>query len=164
MGNTYPVHLCVEECPKGAECPFWAAEHDRMRSRDALYPPKGDWYDIPYRCLLSVDVPNLLASGRCISATHEGMAGARVMATCVAIGQAAGTAAAIAAAQGISPADVDVAQLQDALSADGQLIWIRWVTRPTVLPNPRNTLDNPCVAMQNAHACTHEGSILVFGR
>ncbi len=122
LGNTYPVHLCVVECPMGAECPYWRAEHDNMRSRDRLYPPESDWYDIPYRCLLSVKVPNLLASGRCISATHEGMAGARVMGTCVAVGQAAGTAAALAIADGVSPAEVDVPSLQETLRADGQLI------------------------------------------
>ena len=27
LGNTYPVHLCVAECPKGADCPYWTAEH-----------------------------------------------------------------------------------------------------------------------------------------
>jgi len=122
LGNTYPVHLCVRECPKGPDCPYWAAEHEHMRSRKELYPPKGDWYDIPYRCLLSVGVPNLLSSGRCISATHEGMAGARVMGTCMAIGQAAGTAAALSVAQGIMPGDLDVSGLQAALREDGQLV------------------------------------------
>ncbi|MBC7317596.1 MAG: FAD-dependent oxidoreductase, partial [Chloroflexi bacterium] len=77
LGHTYPVHLCVASCPKGEECPFWVAEFSgkrepMRRDRESLYPPQGDWYDIPYRCLLSVGVPNLLASGRCISATHEG--------------------------------------------------------------------------------------------
>ena len=122
LGNTYPVHLCVKECPKGAACPFWADEHERMYARDDLYPPKGGWYDIPYRCLLSVGVPNLLASGRCISANHEGMAGARVMGTCVAIGQAAGTAAAMAIAEKTDPAQVTVADLQKVLRQDGQLV------------------------------------------
>lgn len=122
MGHTYPVHLCVKECPMAAACEYWAAEHENMPSRDELHPPSGDWYDIPYRSLLSVGVPNLLASGRCISATHEGVAGARVMGTCIAIGQAAGTAAAMAAAQGIAPAEVDVAQLRTALREDGQLV------------------------------------------
>ncbi len=122
LGNTYPVHLCTVECPMGADCPYWAAEHGQMRSKAELYPPQGDWYDIPYRCLLSVDVPNLLASGRCISATHEGMAGARVMGTCIAIGQAAGTAAALAVRAGLLPAQVDVAQLQALLRKDGQLV------------------------------------------
>lgn len=122
LGNTYPVHLCRKECPKGTDCPFFAAEYERMRTTEELYPPKGDWYDIPYRCLLSVDVPNLLSSGRCISATHEGMAGSRVMGTCVALGQAAGTAAALAVRAGVAPAAVDVAGLQDALRRDGQLV------------------------------------------
>jgi len=122
LGNTYPVHLCTVECPKGADCPFWAAEHERMRSRTALHPPVGDWYDIPYRTLLSVKVPNVLASGRCISATHEGMAGARVMGTCMAIGQAAGTAAALAVADGVDPAHVDIRRLQEMLRGDGQLV------------------------------------------
>lgn len=122
LGYTYPVHLCVVECPKGADCPFWAAEYPHMRSRQDLYPPPGDWYDIPYRSLLSVAVPNLLASGRCISATHEGMAGARVMGTCIAIGQAAGTAAALAVSQGVAPGQVQVAPLQESLRADGQLV------------------------------------------
>ena len=63
LGNTYPVHLCVKECPKEVECPFWAAEHDTMRSKKDLYPPRDDWYEIPYRSLLSVGVPNLLAVG-----------------------------------------------------------------------------------------------------
>jgi len=69
-----------------------------------------------------VSVPNLLASGRCISATHEGMAGARVMGTCVAIGQAAGTAAALAVREGVPPSRVDVGRLQAMLRQDGQLV------------------------------------------
>ena len=121
-GETWPVHLCVVECPKGADCPYWAAEHERMWSQKDLYPPKGDWYDIPYRSLLSIGVPNLLSSGRCISATHDGMAGARVMGTCIAIGQAAGTAAALAADGGVLPTGVDVQQLRAVLRANGQLV------------------------------------------
>lgn len=121
-GETYPVHLCVAECPKGEECPFWASEHTKMLSRDELYPPDGDWYDIPYRSLRSVGVPNLLSTGRCISATHEGMAGSRVMGTCIAIGQAAGTAAALATSAGVALADLDVKRLQDTLRKDGQLV------------------------------------------
>ena len=122
LGHTYPVHLCVRECPKGRECAFWAAEHERMYSRSQLHPPEGDWYDIPYRSLLSAGLPNLLASGRCISATHEGMAGSRVMGTCVAIGQAAGTAAALAVKGGVAPRAVDVGELRRALREAGALV------------------------------------------
>ncbi len=122
LGETYPVHLCVVECPRGADCPYWAAKHGSMFSKEELHPPQGDWYEIPYRSLLSVKVPNLLSSGRCISATHEGMAGSRVMGTCVAIGQAAGTAAALALADGVPLAEVEVSRLQTLLRGDGQLV------------------------------------------
>ncbi len=122
LGRTYPVHLCTAECPQGADCAYWASHHDQMRGRAELYPPPGDWYDIPYRSLLSVSVPNLLAAGRCISATHEGMAGARVMGTCIAIGQAAGTAAALAVQQSCAPGEVDVETLRRMLREDGQLV------------------------------------------
>ena len=122
LGNTYPVHLCIVECPRQEQCPFWAAEHGRMFAKADLYPPAGDWYDIPYRCLVPKKVDNLLVAGRCISATHEGMAGARVMGTCIAIGQAAGVAAAIAAQKGIAPRQLNVAELRRALQADGALV------------------------------------------
>ena len=123
LGQAYPVHLCTIECPRQENCPFWAAEHDKsMRTRADLYPPDDDWYDIPYRCLTPQQVDNLLVSGRCISATHQGMAGARVMGTCIAIGQAAGTAAALAVRAGVDPRDVDVDALRQALRDDGALV------------------------------------------
>jgi hypothetical protein len=123
LGQTYPVHLCTVECPRGALCPFWTAEHTAsMRSEAELYPPDDDWYDIPYRCLTPREIDNLLVSGRCISATHEGMAGARVMGTCIAIGQAAGTAAVLAARAGVNPRDVDVATVRGQLAEDGALV------------------------------------------
>ena len=123
FGHTYPVHLCVTECPRRDRCPFWAAEHDQtMLSKEELYPPDDDWYDIPYRCLTAQGIDNLLVSGRCISASHQAMAGARVMGTCMAIGQAAGTAAALAARAEALTADVDIEELRDALQADGALV------------------------------------------
>ena len=123
LGHTYPVHLCVKECPRQEKCPFWAAEHGKtMRLKADLYPPTDDWYDIPYRCLTPKKIDNLLVSGRCISATHQGMAGARVMGTCIAIGQAAGTAAAFAAGENIAARDVDVAALRETLRDDGVLL------------------------------------------
>ena len=123
LGETYLVHLCVIECPKQENCPFWAAEHNKsMISRDDLYPPDDDWYDIPYRCLTPKGINNLLVSGRCISATHEAMAGARVMGTCMAIGQAAGTAASLSVCHEVWPRDVDADELRRVLQADGALV------------------------------------------
>jgi hypothetical protein len=70
-------------------------------------------YDIPYRSLVPQKVDRLLVAGRCISATHEAMAAIRVMATCMAMGEAAGRAARMPVRQNISPGDVDVTRLRD---------------------------------------------------
>lgn len=64
-------------------------------------------YGIPYRCLLPRTLDNLLVAGRCISGTHEAHASYRVTGTCMAMGQAAGLAAAIAVTEGKPPADLD---------------------------------------------------------
>jgi hypothetical protein len=53
-------------------------------------------YGIPYRCLYSRNIDNLLFAGRNISVTHAALSSTRVMATCALLGQAAGTAAALA--------------------------------------------------------------------
>ena len=63
-------------------------------------------YDIPLRACVSEGPRNLMFAGRNISATHVAFASTRVMATCAAIGQGVGTAAAYAVKQGIEPADL----------------------------------------------------------
>lgn len=60
-------------------------------------------FEIPFRSLYSVNVENLLMAGRNVSATHIAFGAARVMATCAAMGEAAGTAAALCHAHGVSP-------------------------------------------------------------
>lgn len=79
----------------------------------------GDCYDIPYRSLLPTKVENLIVAGRCIGATHEAMGAIRVMATCMAMGEAAGRAAKLALRDGVSPAQIDVRKLQEELLAKG---------------------------------------------
>ena len=59
-------------------------------------------YDIPLRTLVSCEIDNLLFAGRNHSATHVAFASTRVMATCAAMGQGAGTAAAYAVAHGVA--------------------------------------------------------------
>lgn len=123
LGHTYPVHLCVRTCPRQEKCPFWRAEHDRMYAdQKATEAPQGDWYDIPYGCLVPKTGANLLVAGRSISATHEAMAGARVMGTCMAIGEAAGVAAAMAAQGDGVAGNVDVAALRGKLTEQGALV------------------------------------------
>lgn len=84
--------------------------------------PAGEYYTIPYRCLLPKGVDNLLVAGRCISATHEAFAAFRVSAIVMGIGQAAGTAAAAAVRGELSPRAVDIADLQHRLRTAGAFL------------------------------------------
>ena len=79
--------------------------------------PKG--YTIPYGCLVPVGCNGLLLAGRNISATHKANSSCRVMPICVNIGQAAGTAAAIAAKNNINPNKLDVRDIQHSLELQG---------------------------------------------
>ena len=79
----------------------------------------GDCYDIPYRSLLPTKVDNLLVAGRCISTTHEAMGAIRVMATCMAMGEAAGRAAKMAVREKVSPSKVNVQKLREELAVKG---------------------------------------------
>jgi hypothetical protein len=75
-------------------------------------------HDVPYRALLPVEVDNLLAAGRCISATHVAASAGKSMGNCVATGHAAGLAAALSVAANVPPRELDVDRLTDALRAD----------------------------------------------
>lgn len=81
-------------------------------------------YAIPYRSLIPAALDNALVAGRGLSATHEALAAVRVMTISMAVGQAAGTAAAMACRQGAAPRmrQVDTAALRDALLADGAIL------------------------------------------
>lgn len=82
--------------------------------------PKGSGrYDIPYRCLLPVGVENLLTAGRCISGTHEAVSSYRVMRIALAIGQAAGAAAALACEKGCTARELDAKLVRKHLIARG---------------------------------------------
>jgi hypothetical protein len=86
------------------------------------YLPDGQTVDIPYRTLLVRDAANVLVAGRCFSSTHEAHASVRSMAQCMAMGQAAGTAAALAIGADRTPRDVPVRALQDRLASDGAML------------------------------------------
>lgn len=72
-------------------------------------------YDIPYGALVCSTVGGLLLSGRCISGTHRAHASYRVMAICMATGQAAGAAAALCAKHQCLPSELGYASVQQAL-------------------------------------------------
>jgi len=69
--------------------------------------------------LVPKKVKNLLVAGRSISTTHEAMSAIRVMAPCMAMGEAAGRAAKLAVRHGVSPADVNVEELRAELINSG---------------------------------------------
>ena len=81
-------------------------------------------YDIPYRCLVPKRVENLLVAGRCISSDQRAYESHRAMIPIMAIGQAAGTAAALAAREDTPPRRLRVADLQKALRAQGAILSI----------------------------------------
>ena len=78
-------------------------------------------FEIPFRSLYSQNVENLLFAGRDVSATHVAFGAARVMATCAAMGEAAGTAAAMCIERGITPRE-----LHDRAREDLRQRLLRW--------------------------------------
>lgn len=137
------THMCYKNCPNDPPCAYYEECYDElpgrdedahlpMRPRDGLSqqewdrprakPRDGMWFDIPWGCLVSADVPNLLCAGRAVSADHHGMAALRVIGTCMAIGEAAGEGAAMAADADCNPEAVPVPALQEQLRANGAAI------------------------------------------
>lgn len=84
--------------------------------------PPGEWYSIPYRCLVPREVDGLLVAGRPISSTHEAHSSLRVQPICYATGQAAGIAAAIAAVQRIPPRDLDPKAVRAEIRNQGGIL------------------------------------------
>lgn len=88
----------------------------------AFYPPKGFKYQIPYRILVPKNMKNLLVAGRCASVDHEALGSLRVMPQCGVMGEAAGTAAAIAIDKKCDIADVPVELLQTRLKKQNCIV------------------------------------------
>ena len=90
------------------------------------YFPDGEYYTIPYRSLIPKGAANLLAAGRCISATHEAQASIRIMPIVCCLGEAAGAAVAAARANGSRTGlgGVDAGAVQDILRANGAFLGI----------------------------------------
>lgn len=86
------------------------------------YLPDGETVGIPYRSLIPRDGLNVLTPGRCFSATHDAQASIRSMAQCMAMGQAAGTAAAFAARTNGDVRGVGIEALASALAEDGAVL------------------------------------------
>jgi hypothetical protein len=94
-----------------------ALTEDEIKRSNSL--PYNPGYQIPYRCLMPSSHDNLLVAGRCISASFEAQAGTRGMGPCAAMGQAVGTAAAMAVSAATTPKSLDVTALQRTLLRNG---------------------------------------------
>jgi hypothetical protein len=142
-----------------------AVEGLKCRGPHTRFYPVPAPYGIPYRCLYSRNIENLMFAGRNISATHMAMTSTRVIATCAVLGQAVGTAAALAVARGCSPRDLGrdhLAALQRRLMEDdcylpGMAMEMPALTREAALsasagePEPlRNGVDRPVDGTGNA--------------
>lgn len=90
---------------------------DDMTHNAALQ--KGGYYTIPFRALVPAEIENLMFAGRIISADAAAFASVRGMPQCMAMGQATGTAAAMAIADGIPVQEVNHAALVSSLIAEG---------------------------------------------
>lgn len=94
-----------------------------MQIQDPRKNNPESFYDIPLRCLLPKGLDNVLITGRCISAEHEASASARISATCMALGEAAGVVGAfIARDGGSSVRDVSVQKVQEQLVKQGAFL------------------------------------------
>jgi FAD-dependent oxidoreductase family protein len=85
-------------------------------------PESRGYNELPYRMLVPEGVGNLLVAGRCASMTHEGQSAARVSGACFVMGEAAGSAAALALAGNRIPRDIPVEKLQETLKQQGAFI------------------------------------------
>lgn len=87
--------LAARKFPDGVVKNSWPIElWDGSKGTIFRYVPRGEYYEIPFRCLRVKGVLNLLTAGRCISVTHEALGSTRVMGACMALGEQAGKAAA----------------------------------------------------------------------
>ena len=88
-----------------------------------VWRPEGRFrYGIPYRCLVPREVDSLLVAGRCISVTHIALGSTRVMIPCMAMGEAAGLAAALANERGVPPRKVDIGELHALIQQNNGIV------------------------------------------
>ena len=84
--------------------------------------PRGTVPTIPFGALLPVRGGNILAAGRCISGDRLAFSAYRVQASCMAMGQAAGAAGALAVKLGVEVAAVPLASIRELLAANGAIV------------------------------------------
>ena len=110
----YPIDLHGTRPPADGKTDSGTRLFDRYQYRNP-----GESYGIPYRVLLPKHLENVLTAGRCVSTDRYMHGSLRVQAGCFITGQAAGMAAALSAARQVTPRQLPVGDLQDALLGIG---------------------------------------------
>jgi hypothetical protein len=113
---TFPDTICHGSYPIDIHSPTGATT-DFRANVGHFYG--GRHWSVPFRCLVPNGVANLLVAGRCLSAEHEALAAVRVNANTIAMGEAAGVAAALAHRGHTDPGAVDPARLRRQLVSQG---------------------------------------------
>jgi hypothetical protein len=104
-----------------ARCNYPIDIHDPKTGASTVFKKLGPgiFYEVPFRCMVPQKIDKLLVTGRAISATHEALSSMRIMPTCMALGQAAGVACAMAVKKHISPRNLDTLELLRELNEQG---------------------------------------------
>ena len=125
-GDAVLTEAQVRACAKPADriaCSAWPLEnHGRGRATSWDFLPDGEWYGVPWGCLVVAGFDNLLVAGRPLSAEHGAQASVRVAGPCLALGEAAGVGAAASLADGGRVRSVEVGALQRRLREAGALL------------------------------------------
>ena len=111
----YALDLHAARAGKDSQADYYDIYYDRRTG-------PGEFYGIPFRSLLPQQIENVAAAGRCISCDRPMLGSVRQLSSSMAMGQAAGTAAAMSLEYGNRLREVPTAQLQDTLRADGAYI------------------------------------------
>jgi ribulose 1,5-bisphosphate synthetase/thiazole synthase len=102
-------------------CSAWPVEeHGAGRATKWVFLKPGTFYELPFRMLLPVGLDGLLVAGRCASASHDAHASMRIAAVCMALGEAAGVAAALAGSRNIRK--FDAGRIRQQLEKQGAMV------------------------------------------
>lgn len=112
-GKKFPDAIARNNYPLDIHCD---QEDEKLK---IVRLPEGVYHEIPYRCLVPVNVENLLVAGRCLSASFEAQSSVRIQTNCRAMGEAAAVACAMSIRQNIPPRNIDGRELRAKLIEKG---------------------------------------------
>jgi hypothetical protein len=125
VGETIVTKDDFESGRKFADAVAYAYYPIDLHTRDGVRPQhlkEGTVPTIPFSALVPKGSANLLAAGRCVSSDRLANSALRVQASCMAMGQAAGAAAALAARLGVTPTAVPLERIRGAIQEHGAIV------------------------------------------